>query len=95
MKRGDTLLPLHFTAGVCLSKGPSKPTGRDSVEQYSSYSVVDANLLEEYINILRRNTEDLLVAKDEAGLELTVWKALSICSFLVNGMQDKTKQDDV
>jgi len=57
---------------MCLSKGPSKPTGRDSVEQYSLYSVVDANLLDENINILRRNTEDLLVAKDEAGLEVTV-----------------------
>lgn len=63
---------LHFTVAMCLSKGPSKPTGRDSVEQYSLYSVVDANLLDENINILRRNTEDLLVAKDEAGLEVTV-----------------------
>ena len=65
-------MPLHFTVGVCLSKGPSKSTGRDSVEQYSSYSVDDANLRDENINILRKNTEDLLVAKDEAGLEVTV-----------------------
>jgi hypothetical protein len=66
-------LPLRFSVGVCLSKGPSKPTGGgDSVEQYSLYSVVDANLLGENINILRRNTEGLLVAKDEAGREVTV-----------------------
>jgi len=51
--------------GVCLSKGPSKPAGGDSVEQYSSYSVV---VVDENINILRRNTEGLLVAKNEAGL---------------------------
>jgi hypothetical protein len=57
---------------VCLTKGPSKPTGRDSVEQYSSCSAVDANLLDENINILRRNAEGLLVAKDEAGLEVNV-----------------------
>jgi len=65
-------LPLHFRVGVCLSQGPSKPTERDSVEQYSSCSAVDANLLDENLNILRRNTEGLLVAKDEAGLEVNV-----------------------
>lgn len=58
-------MPLHFSVGVCLSKGPSKPAGGDSVEQYSSYSVV---VVDENINILRRNTEGLLVAKNEAGL---------------------------
>jgi len=65
-------LPVHFSVGVCLSKGPSKSTAKESVEQYSSCSVVDANLLDENINILRRNTEGVLVAKDEAGLEATV-----------------------
>jgi hypothetical protein len=66
------VLPLRFSMGVCLSKGPSKPAGRDSVEQYSLCSVVDANLLGENINILRRNTEGLFVAKDEAGREVTM-----------------------
>jgi hypothetical protein len=58
--------------GVFLSIGTSKPTGRDSVEQYWSCSVVDANLLDENINILRINADGLLVAKDEAGLEVSV-----------------------
>lgn len=53
-------------------KAQVNPTARDSFEKYSPCSVVDANLLNENINILRRNTEGLLVAKDEAGLEVTV-----------------------
>jgi hypothetical protein len=72
LKRGDALLPLRFSVGVCLSKDPSKPTGGDSVEHYSLCSVVDANLQGENTNILRRNTEGLLLAKDEAGREVTL-----------------------
>jgi hypothetical protein len=90
LKQGDTLSPLllSFVLEYAIRRVQKNQVGRklNGKSQLLAY-VHDVNLLDDNIDTIKKNTNTLIDASKEGGLEVN--RDLSICCCLVTRMQGK------
>jgi hypothetical protein len=90
LKQGDALSPLHFSfaLGYTIRKIEENHVGLklNGTHQLLAYAD-DVNLLEDNIDTIKKKTETLIDASEEAGQKQT--QKLSTCCYLFTSMQGK------
>jgi hypothetical protein len=88
LKQGDAIspLPFNFVLEYAISKFQENQVGLklNGAHQFLAYAD-DVNLLGNNIDTIKKNTETLIDASKEVGLEINAEKT-SICCYLVTRM---------